>query len=65
MTATPRFRISPNQQYEALVLCASALQLPISIAEQLEFLNDAIEACDWLGSFFEVVVQVAQKERSP
>lgn len=41
------------RRYEALVLCVSALQLPLSPAEQLEFLNDAIDACDRVGGFFD------------
>jgi hypothetical protein len=36
----------PQQCYEALVLSVSALQLPLSVAEQVEFLNDAIDACE-------------------
>jgi hypothetical protein len=35
-----------REHYDQLVLCASALQLPLSAAEQVEFLTDAIDACD-------------------
>ena len=65
MTARPELGISLTQQYEALVLCVCALQLPISIAEQLEFLNDALDACDRLDDSFEMLVIGAEKERSP
>lgn len=46
MTAMSQSRTSLTRQYEMLVLCVSALQLPLSLAERLEFLDDAIEACD-------------------
>ena len=65
MTARPELGISPEQQYQALVLCASALQLPISMAEQLEFLSDAMDACDGLDDFFQMLVIGAEKESSP
>ncbi len=45
-------RASPIRHYEALVLCISALRLPLSPAERLEFLDDAIESCDRLIELF-------------
>jgi hypothetical protein len=37
---------SIKEHYDQLILCASALQLPLSAAEHVEFLTDAIDACD-------------------
>jgi hypothetical protein len=42
-----------RQAYEALVLSVSALQVPLCPAEQVEFLTDAIDACDRIEALFD------------
>jgi hypothetical protein len=42
-----------QQLYDALRLCVSALQLALPVAERLEFLNDAVDACEGIASLCE------------
>jgi GNAT superfamily N-acetyltransferase len=49
MSSNDRLR----QPYHALVLSASALQMLLSPAEQVEFLTDAIDACERITSLFD------------
>jgi len=42
-----------QQLYDALILCVSALQLSLPVAERLEFLSDAVDACEGIASLCE------------
>jgi hypothetical protein len=42
-----------GERYDALVLCISALQLSMPAPEQVEFLTDAIDACERIATLFD------------